>query len=95
VDDTRRRLGVTAVGHQRLVTSLGRIDVWLHAAEACLRRRGVVARETGRFLALTAERSLDDAWRSAADERADADVLDALGEDAHELIWPVITPGVS
>ncbi len=93
VDDTRRRLGVTAVGHQRLVTSLGRLDVWLHAAEACLRRPGVVARETGRFLALTAERSLDDAWRSAADEHADADLLDALGEDAHDLVRPVIPGG--
>lgn len=94
VEATRGSLGVTAVGHQRLVTSLARADVALYAAEVCSMEaarspaRSVVLAAATRRLANGVFSALDGVGTALADERADSAVIDALGESAEELVRP-------
>jgi alkylation response protein AidB-like acyl-CoA dehydrogenase len=92
VDTTRRSLGVTAIGHQRLVSALARADVYLYAADACHRAAdgpiGAIAEEAGRELALEARTQLDRAGWSTTDEQADLRVLEQLGDEGRSLVLP-------
>lgn len=91
----RRDLGVSAIRHQSLLVALARADVALYAAESCraglggaseARRRGL---ETAALrLERTALASLDEAIAADVAERADAALLELLGDDAAELVRP-------
>jgi alkylation response protein AidB-like acyl-CoA dehydrogenase len=92
VGATQHTLGVTAIGHQRLVAALAWADILLFAAEACLANARepltTLAREAARELAVEANAALDRAVSSPTDERSDQAVLDSLGDDARALLCP-------
>lgn len=92
VGATQHNLGVTAIGHQRLVAALARADMYLFAAEACLAEAreplATLAREAARELAVEAGAALDRAASSPTDERSDQEVLESLGDDARALLRP-------